>query len=42
MTTRINKLYRRLTAKQVGLGFDPPEVRKPVTAVQQVREEVTA
>jgi len=27
--------FRRFTAEQVGLGFDPPEVRKPVTAVQQ-------
>lgn len=34
--------FRRFTAEQVGLGFDPPEVRKPVTAVQPLGIEVTA
>ena len=34
--------FRRFTAEQVGLGFECPEVRKPVTAVQQVREDVMA
>jgi len=32
--------FRRFTAEQVGLGFDPPEVRKPITTVKEVCNEV--
>lgn len=42
MATPVPSEIRRFTAEQVGLGFECPEVRKPVTAVQPLGVEVTA